>query len=69
MSVYQRVNGRGHKTLDQKARCTECKVTYRDWKFIGKDEKCFKCHGIEEFEAPGSLKASEAMIKFIAENR
>lgn len=61
-SVYSRVNGRGHRTLSDKARCQECGRVYIDWKFIGRDLKCFMCHGVDE-------QNTEALIKFIAENR
>ncbi len=68
-TLYTNVSGRSHKAKNQHATCNECKQRYIDWKFIGQDGRCYQCHGIEEFEAPGSLKASEAMIKFVAENR
>jgi hypothetical protein len=61
-SQYQRVNGRGHRSISQKAKCEECQQVYTDWKFIGLDGKCFKCHGVDE-------QNTQALVKFIQENK
>jgi hypothetical protein len=60
-SKFHRVNGRGHRTVSDKARCDECKQVYIKWDFIGKDGKCYQCHGVGEDTA--------SLIKFIAENK
>lgn len=60
--LYSNVNGRSHKTRDDKAKCQECKRVYTDWKFIGRDLKCFRCHGVDVQDTP-------ALITFIAENK
>lgn len=62
MSLYSRVNGRGHRTLSDKAKCTECKREYNAWKFIGRDGRCYQCHGV-------NLNDEQGLIKFIQENR
>ena len=49
-SKNARVNGRGHRTSDDKATCTTCKATYNNWKCLNEQGICFKCEAAAKGE-------------------
>jgi hypothetical protein len=61
---YTNINMRSQYAKNDKAKCEECERIYHDWKFIGKDGRCYRCHDIVV-----DLNDQTALIQFIAENR